>query len=83
MLPLCKILKLSFEQGTFPDLMEIARVTPIYKKGDRQLRSNHRPVSILPLFSVRILDYIKKSNILYRGQFGFREKCSTQDVLLI
>ena len=88
-IPLTTIFNMSFENGTFPSLMKIAKVVPIFKKGDKQMVSNYRPVSLLPLFSklleklfsVRLLDYIKKNDILYRGQYGFREKCSTQDAI--
>ena len=37
--PLCNIFNLSFEQGVFPDLMKIARVIPVFKKGDKHLLS--------------------------------------------
>ena len=39
----------SFEQGKVPSMWKMANVTPIYKKGDRQLVNNYRPVSLLPV----------------------------------
>ena len=42
-LPFTSICNKSFSNGTFPDSMNIARVIPIYKGGDRNIFSNHRP----------------------------------------
>ena len=35
--------------GTFPDRLKEAQVTPIFKKKDPMIKSNYRPVSILPV----------------------------------
>jgi hypothetical protein len=80
--PLTHIFNLSFAQGKVPDSLKIAKVVPIYKKGDRSSFNNYRPVSILPAFSKileklaykRISGYLDKHNILYKYQFGFRKK---------
>ncbi|XP_031340963.1 uncharacterized protein LOC116169076 [Photinus pyralis] len=50
-LPLVKLINYSFEAGVFPDLLKIAAVVPIHKKGDVNDVVNYRPVSILPVFS--------------------------------
>jgi len=83
--PLVYILNLSLTQGAVPNELKIARVTPIYKSGDKMQLNNYRPVSVLPSFSKileklvykRIHEFIDKHNILYKLQFGFREKHST------
>ena len=75
----------SFRNGIFPKLLEIARVVPCYKKGDKSNPSNYRPISILPIFSKiyekliakRLLDYITERSLLTPYQFGFRPKYST------
>ena len=37
--------------GIFPENLKNADITPTFKKGDRLLKSNYRPVSILPTIS--------------------------------
>jgi hypothetical protein len=89
--PLKHVLNLSITQGVFPNEMKIARVIPLFKGGDSAKYSNYRPVSILPLFSKllerlmynRILEFINKHDILYKYQFGFREKHSSNMALMI
>ena len=48
--PLTYICNLSFQVGTFPEKMKIAKVIPLYKTEDRQHFTNYRPVSLLPQF---------------------------------
>ena len=45
------------KQGSAPDKLKVARVTPIYKSGGKDEFSNYRPKSILPICS-KILDKI-------------------------
>ena len=49
--PLCKILRASFESGTFPQQLKIARITPIFKNGAKNNPSNYRPISSLTYIS--------------------------------
>ena len=44
---LCQIFNLSMKVGEYPDLLKIAKVLPIFKKGDPSLTSNYRPISVL------------------------------------
>ena len=41
----------SIETSIFPDAWKLARVTPIFKEGDKDDRSNYRPISVLPAIS--------------------------------
>ena len=45
------VFKVSIQQGIFPDSLKIAKVTPIFKSGDKDNVINYRPISILPAFS--------------------------------
>ena len=77
----------SFENGTFPDCLKEANVTPIFKKDDSLDKENYRPVSILPLLSkvFKKLIYEQLSN--YIESFlssilcGFRKAHNTQHTL--
>ena len=55
--PLMNIFNLSLNTGIFPDRMKVAKVTPIFKKGEKSSISNYRPISVLPCFS-KILERI-------------------------
>ena len=62
----------------------MAKVSPVYKKGDREQPGNYR--SVLPvlskifekLFNNRLIEYLEKNDILYKHQYGFREGRSTK-----
>ena len=41
----------SIEKSMFPDSWKIARVTPVYKSGDRADKSNYHLISVLPVIS--------------------------------
>ena len=48
---LLHVFKVSIEQGIFPDSLKIAKVTLIFKPGDKDTVSNYCLISILPVFS--------------------------------
>ncbi len=88
--PLTHISNLSFQSGTFPDKMKIAKVIPLFKTGDRHHFTNYRPVSLLPqfskilekLFTDRLDKFIEKHNLLTDSQYGFRTDRSTSLALM-
>ena len=49
--PLLNLLNLSLETGTVPTSLKTAKVIPIFKKGDKSLFDNYRPISLLPAIS--------------------------------
>ncbi len=49
--PLPIIINQMITNGIFPDKLKISKVFPIYKKDDRKLFTNYRPISLLPSIS--------------------------------
>jgi hypothetical protein len=88
--PLKLIFNSSLCNGVVPDDLKIAKVVPIYKKDDPQTFGNYRPISVLPCFSKilerivynRTYEFLCKHDILYKKQYGFREKQSTYMAVL-
>ena len=65
----------------------MARISPLYKNGQKNLPGNYRPISVLPAVMERILydqlyDYLTKFQLLNDCQFGFRKSHSTATALL-
>ena len=83
------IMNLSLNQGVFPHEMKCAKVIPLFKAGNKLHVNNYRPISLLPCLSkiiekcmaAQLTDYLSKYNILYRYQFGFRAKHSSNIAL--
>ena len=79
--PLRYILSNSLAQGNFPEEMKIAKITLIYKSGDKENVVNYRLISALLCFSKtperimykRLYLYLTGNNLLYNKQFGFQK----------
>ena len=88
--PLAYIFNLSLSSGIVPDNIKIAKVIPIFKKGDTSETKNYRPISILPSLSkvlerivfIRTTDFLNKHNIFCESQFGFRANHNTTQAIL-
>ena len=80
------IINQSLKSGIFPDQLKIAKVTPIYKKDDKKIITNNRPISVLPVVSKvfetviheQLSDYFSSNNLFSAQQYGFRKNSSTE-----
>ena len=76
------IINQSLHTGIFPDKLKLAKVIPVFKKGDRTKLDNYRPISILPaisqIFERAIFDqlyiHFTHNNLFYESQYGFLKK---------
>ena len=80
----------SLSTGTVPDCMKLAIVKPLYKAKSVFEINNYRPISLLPVMSkilekvihARLSNFLKKHNVLFEGQYGFRKARSTTDAIM-
>ena len=74
------------QSGHFPDSLKIAKIFPIHKGGPTDCPSNYRPISVLPVLSKLIENYVTKHlfgyGILHKSQSGFRKHHSCNTALI-
>ena len=77
-LPLRIIFRNILSTAIYPDIWKLANVTPIFKKGDKQLIQNYRPISLLPICG-KIFEKIVFNNLYKhrKNQSGFQPGDST------
>ena len=76
--------------GVHPDLLKIAKTIPIHKKGSRLTVSNYRPISLLSnvnkifekIIFNRVYNFLEDHDCIYKHQYGFRKKHSTNHALI-
>lgn len=84
--PISIIINQSLNTGIFPNKLKIAKVLPLFKKGENKLLENYRPISLLPCISKiferivfdQLYKYLDSNNLLCKNQYGFRKKHSTE-----
>lgn len=89
-IPLSLIFKCCLSHGIFPAQWKKANVQPVHKKNSRQIKSNYRPISLLPIcskiFEKIIFDhmysFLLTNKLLSKNQSGFRPGDSTINQLL-
>ena len=87
--PLNYICNLVIFSGNFPERLKYSEIKPLYKKGEKNQITNYRPISLLTAFSKvienvmlhRLLDHLKKYNILSLNQFGFQKNVTVDDAV--
>ena len=83
----------SLDQGCLPSDWKQAHIVPVFKKGDRGMVENYRPISLTSVTSKilehivhsSIMDHLDKHSSLNPFQHGFRQKrsCETQLVTTV
>ena len=88
--PLSDMINTCFTTGIFLSALKVANIIPIHKKGDKLNCNNYRPISLFSNISksfekmmhIRLTSFLKKNKVLSSFQFGFRNKHSTNHVLI-
>ena len=88
--PLADIMNKSVSQDVYPSKLKHAKVIPVYKSEDETDPGNYRPISLLSNFNrifekvmfKRLKMFLDQNGILFRSQYGFRDKHSTQHAIL-
>ena len=84
--PLTLIINQSLFTGKFPDKLKVAKVIPLFKKDDKLVMDNYRPVSLLTSVSKvfekvahrQLSNYFTNNSLFYKSQYGFRAEHSTE-----
>ena len=89
--PLSNMINMSFNQGVFPNILKIANVIPIHKKGEKLDCNNCKPISFLYNISKifqkfmdippGFLNFTRKNNLLVCYQFRFPNGYSANHAL--
>ena len=83
--PLTMIFDSSLTNGDYPDILNIARITPTFKSGAKSDVNNYRPISVISVFS-RILErivhdqlyeFLMTNKIIITNQSAFQKLYST------
>ena len=80
----------SLKQGTLPEDWKTAKIIPLFKKGNKFMPENYRPVSLTSIsckllehiIYSNVMDHLEKHCILTNIQHGFRQKRSCETQLL-
>ena len=81
---ICQDINKNIQTCKFPDNLKLADVIPVYKKGDRTLKENYRPVSILSnlskIYKRCLFNQLSTfaEDVLLKYQCGFRKRYRAQ-----
>jgi len=84
--PLSMVFQRSYFNCDIPPLLRCADVIPVFKKGDKRLVSNYRPISIVSICGKvldKLLSFCSRNKLLDPRQHGFVPDRSTCSQLLV
>ena len=89
-IPLMIIFITCLNQGVFPEIWKYANVVPVYKKSERNVKENYRPISLLPVISKifeklmydSLYPYLASNMPINPNQSGFQHSDSTLNQLI-
>ena len=86
--PLFLLWEKSLEDGLTPPSLKMQFITPIFKRGNKTLAANYRPVSLTSnllktferVMRNKLVEHLEENNLLPDSQHGFRKRrgCLTQ-----
>ena len=84
-IPLQIISQSCISSGSFPDIWKYANAQPVHKKGNRQLKNNYRPTSLLPICGKmlekiifdKVYSFLNSNKLISKRPSGFRPNDST------
>ena len=70
----------------FPDKLKLAKIIPLFKKGDPTIFSNYRPISLLPVISKvferilhdQIFTFSENNSLSFSSRYGYRQQHSIE-----
>ena len=85
------VFQASLNQGRVPEDWKNAHVTPIFKKGDKSIPANYRPISLTSvcckvlehIIHSQVMSHLDSHQILTDQQHGFRKRRSCESQLII
>ena len=88
--PLYCVMRQSLDQGKLPDIWKKANVTPIFKKGEKSVTGNYRPVSLTShvckltekIIRQALVQHLENHDLICDEQHGFRKARSCLTNLL-
>ena len=89
--PITALINKSFSCNKFPDRLKVGKLQPLFKKGDKTVPQNYRPISQLSIISSIIEkvateqfnEHCKSTGIHCKTAFGFKKMHSCQDALIV
>ena len=86
---LVKLINFSSSEGTFPNLLKFSNVSLFFKKGYNLDYNYYRPISLISnigkltdkIVHKRLYSFLEKNCLLFKQQYGFRNKLSTNHAL--